>query len=606
VLIAALVAGVAGAAPALTNALQDHPSPYLAMHADDPVAWQPWGAEALERAAREDRLVFVSVGYFACHWCHVMQRESYRDERIGAYINRHFLPIKVDRELHPALDTHLLDFVQRTRGFAGWPLNVFLTPEGYPVFGLVYLPPEEFLATLEELQALWADAQERQALRALAADAARELLGTPEPPDPELPAGLGERYQAALVDAALARADELLGGFGEQTKFPSVPQLRGLLQAYEHRSDPALRDFLELTLDQMAQLGLRDQIGGGFFRYVVTPDWREPHFEKMLYDNALLAELYLEAARVLERPDYRAVGHDTLDFMLGELWSPTGAFQSALSAIDEAGEEGAHYLWHPSTLEQLLSEEEREAAALAWGLRGPAPFDAGHLPVQAADAQQVAAALDRESDEVQTLLGAAREKLIAERALRELPRDEKLLAAWNGLALRALAYAAQGPGAERYRTPAEALRDFVANELWDGERLHRAHGPAGAEAEAALEDYAYVASGLLAWSALSGDPQDRALARRIAEAGWARFHGPGGWRLGEEALLPFAGGRPVLPDGPMPAPAAVLAETTLALTTPDEELHVRARAALNAGHAQVLKDPFAHATHIATVVRSEF
>ena len=275
---------VAGASPAqLTNRLAGHPSPYLAMHGKDPVHWQDWGPEVLRLAQAENKLVFISSGYFACHWCHVMQRESYHDPAIAELLNRHFIAVKLDRELHPALDAHLIAFVERTQGNAGWPLNVFLTPAGNPLVGLTYAPPAKFRELLQRLAETWT--KEAAALKDVARRAAAELGA--QAASPAVSPDLGA-LRIQLSAQALQLGDELQGGFGRQSRFPMIPQLLALLELLEIQPDARLRSLLQLTLDQMAGQGLRDHLGGGFFRYTVDPGWQIPHYEKMLYTNAMM------------------------------------------------------------------------------------------------------------------------------------------------------------------------------------------------------------------------------------------------------------------------------------------------------------------------------
>jgi hypothetical protein len=575
------------------NRLAGHPSPYLALHAADPVDWQPWGAEVLARARREGRLVFVSSGYFACHWCHVMQRESFRDPEVADYLNRHFVPVKVDRELLPALDAELIRFVGRTGGRAGWPLTVLLTPDGHPLFGTAYLPRDELLQALRRIEGRWAT--DRTALAALAEAGAREL-GTPPPP-PALAPGEAARMVSSLAAEALAAGDELAGGFGQESKFPASPQLLALLEVQRRQPDPALGRFLRLTLDQMAALGLRDHLGGGFFRYTTDPGWQTPHFEKMLSDNALLARVYLRASEVLGDPRYAEVARDTLDFLLREMADPGGGFVASLSAVDGAGEEGGYYLWTDAEIRGVLAADERAAVGLAWGLAGPGPFAGAHLPIAALEPFEVARRLDEPAEVVTARLATAREELQAARAHRTLPRDPKLVAAWNGLALEALARASSLPGGEAYRAAGARLARRLARDLWSGQGLARALAGGRAFGDAGLEDYAYVASGLLAWAEAADDAGSRALAGRVAREGWRRFRGAGGWRLGEAGAVPFAGEEPVLPDGATPSPSAVL--LGVSLTLPDPDLARRAREALGLRYPELAATPLRHATHIA-------
>lgn len=322
----------------LKNTLANNASPYLAMHGGDPVHWQEWNEQTVATARKENKLLFVSIGYFACHWCHVMQRESYQNPGIAAKLNSNFIPVKVDRELNPALDTRLIEFVERTRGYSGWPLNVFITPEGYPLLGIVYLPPNDFSSLITELATIWQ--QDSQQLIAEAKAASEELQTTPLDKTITIQEGLVSKVHGKLKNVTLTRADSFAGGFGNQSKFPSVPQLSAMLDSYKSNHDKQLAGFLRLTLNNMASLGLNDIIAGGFYRYTVDPQWRVPHFEKMLYDNALLASLYLQAGVAFDEPRYLDTARKTLDFMISELLSEQGGLYASLSAIDSKNVEG--------------------------------------------------------------------------------------------------------------------------------------------------------------------------------------------------------------------------------------------------------------------------
>ncbi len=572
---------------ALENRLANHPSPYLALHAADPVAWQAWDRATADLARERGKPLFISVGYFACHWCHVMQRESYRDEKIARFLNEHFMPVKVDRELDPALDARLIEFAESTRGAAGWPLNVFLTPDGNPFYAALYLPPGEFLAVLERVAGLWQN--ERARVQQLARQEGAQPQG---PGKPQLDAARVRAYQRQFLTEALRLADPMQGGFGEQNKFPMVPQLEWLLERQARAPDRKLGEFLLLTLDRMADGGLRDHLGGGFFRYTVDPGWREPHFEKMLYDNALLARLYLRAAAVFGRKDYRAVALETLDFMTRSLRAPEGGFIASLSAVDAQGVEGGYYLFGDADLEGLLSAEELAAVRSGFSMQGPAPFDAGHLPQSA-----------RPPKDAEAVFARARDKLRAARATRALPRDAKRLAAWNGLALSAFATAARAGGSDGYRQVAQELRDFLATTLWDGRQLRRALAGDRAIGAVSVEDYAHVASGLLEWAELTGVEADFVLVREIVRQAWARFYGPAGWRLEEQSLIVAESGQDALADGPIPSPSGVLARVSLRLAErlKDKPLRVQALAALNSGHRLIESGIFWYPTQIGAM-----
>jgi uncharacterized protein len=597
-----LAVGICDAA----NRLAGHPSPYLAMHGDDPVDWHPWSAETLAEARAEGKLVFVSSGYFACHWCHVMQRESYQDAKIAAALNALAVPVKIDRELRPALDAHLIAFVEATQGQAGWPLNCFLTPEGYPLVGFTYLPPQEFAGFLARLSRRWAEApDELRALARRAGKALEEGAAEDQPASPLAPGDI-DALRAALARQALEIGDPMTGGFGRINKFPRAPLLAALIAEQARRPDQRLEVFLRLTLDAMSSLGLHDLLGGGFFRYTVDPSWQVPHFEKMLYDNAQLAEIYLAAAEVLDEPRYRDTARETLDFLLRRFRGDDGGFIASLSAVDDRGVEGGYYLWQPQELEAILGEDALRVVAPAWGIEGAPALDAGFLPMQREDTAALAAPLGLAPSELESRLDAARSRLLAVRERRGLPADSKQLAAWNGLMLRALARAARGADSVRYLAAAEALRGYLLTRLWRDGRLLRAVAGDEEIGNAALEDDAYVADGLLTFAETLGTERDIPVVRRLVDTAWQRFRVERGWRLDEDILIPGLAAEPLLADGPLPSAAAVLIDVTLRLAgrTGDEALAQRARAVLLQGHPALHRTPYLHASLIDRLART--
>jgi uncharacterized protein YyaL (SSP411 family) len=577
----------------LLLALVGNPSPYLAMHGQVPVEWRSWGPEVLAEAQRTDRPLFVSSGYFACHWCHVMQRESYRNPQIAAMLNRDFIPVKLDRELHPALDDYLIGFVERTAGQAGWPLNVFLTPEGYPLVGLTYAPSDRFEALLVKVASVWS--RDKDSLLDLARHAAEERArdrGSLQAGDLTAipPAELADR----LKRQALLNADDLTGGFGRQTRFPMAPNLSALLELQSRAPDQELAAFLRLTLDAIGRKGLRDHLGGGFFRYTVDPDWQTPHFEKMLYSQALLVPLFLRAADVLGTSAYREVARDTLDFLLRVMKGKDGAFIASLSAVDASGVEGGYYLWRPEDLKSLLDLDERRLLARAWGVEGPPRHEYGYLPMGARNARQAAEELDLPPEEGELLLASARSKLLAARTERSLPRDDKQLAGWNGLVLSALAAGFKAFEDASYRAAGSALSAYLRERLWDGERLHRAVSDLGWIGEATLEDYAFVAKGLRDWGSINGSRPDLALSQRLVGLAWKRFYRDGGWQLSAEPLLPLIPAELVLADSPLPSPVTILIDLTL--MGEDNGLILKANQALDLGLPATAQSPFVFAS----------
>ncbi len=584
------------------NSLAGHPSPYLAMHGEDPVHWQDWGPQAMAMARAENKLLFISSGYFACHWCHVMQGESYRDAAVANLLNSHFIAVKLDRELHPALDAYLIDFVQNTRGNAGWPLNVFLTPEGYPLVGLTYAGRDDFHALLQRLSAAWKT--QADSLKAMAVAAQEQLAATTRQGEPQaLP-----RDRSALLRKfkaqALQVADDMQGGFGRQTRFPMAPQLAVLLEIQRQSPDAELAAFLRLTLDRMAGQGLRDLLDGGFFRYTVDPGWQVPHFEKMLYNQALHVPLYLKAAEILQVPAYRQVARNTLDFVLARMGAPGGGYIASFSAVDAAGVEGGGYLWSEAQLEQLLDAVERRTAGLVWGMQGVPNNEGGYLPVWSMPPADAALELNLPATDVEATLQRIRGKLLLSRATRSHPRDSKVLAAWNGLMLTALAEGVRAFG-QVYLAPGRALRDLLIKRFLDGDRLYRSVGGNGAIGAAALEDYVYVARALLDWTEASGADADRKTAQRLVEQAWKRFYDDG-WRQSDSSPIPGIPTQPALQDSPLPSPSAELIQLSLRLDATDKApWHARLNQAMAQSYPLALEQPFAYGGSVMMLARAE-
>ena len=586
---------LAGQALALGNELESHPSPYLALHGDDPVAWQEWGPEVFAAAQRENKLVYVSVGYFSCHWCHVMQGESYKNPDIAKILNRHFIPVKVDRELQPALDEALMAFVQSTQGRGGWPLNVFLTPEGYPLYAVLYVPPESFAEVIGKIHALWRGDPERIAAVARQhgpkgfADESADL-------DAAEIVALGKAFEAM----ALGVADTFEGGFGNQSRFPHVPQLDYLLHRYGHAPNAQIREVLETTLDAMAQRGLHDHVESGFFRYTVDPGWSVPHFEKMLYDNAQLAKLYLNAGRVLGRADYSAVGFATLDFMLTAMPGNNGAMVASLSAIDTLGREGAYYLFDDEALAKVLAPDEEQALRTVWSLPDAAAFDYGHLLVNQAPPELAAVQLGWAPDEIERTLASAMGKLKELRRERSLPVDDKLLAGWNALAMEAFIAGARQSDEAIYAQTARRIKRYIETVLWDGDQLFRAISGGGALGTVSLSDYALSARAMLAFSRWANTPADAELAHRMVLAAWRDFHRSNGWQREQNPLLKGSELHEVLRDEAMPAGDAVLIEVSLELAREMNlpVLSEKARSALNRFWEQLRAEAFCFPSRI--------
>ncbi len=496
-----------------SNRLANETSPYLLQHAHNPVDWYPWGPEALERARREDRPLFVSIGYSACHWCHVMERESFENDETAALMNEYFVNVKIDREERPDLDDVYMAAVQAMTGSGGWPMSVFLTPELQPFFGGTYFPPEDrhglpaFRRVLEAVADAYRtrrteiDAQARQL-----ADHVRSQVA--------LPAGSidPERRQLELAaQRLLASFDPVHGGFGGAPKFPASMSLEFLMRSWHRSGDDAVRRAVTITLDRMADGGIHDQLGGGFARYSTDAAWLVPHFEKMLYDNALLALCYLDAFRAFGVQRYAEVAGDTLDFMLAELRTGDGGLAAALDA-DSEGDEGRYYVWSADEVRSVLAaaglaDDEVGAVCAHWDVTDGGNWEGRNILHVRGPAPPA------------PLIERARSALMASRSSRVRPaRDEKQLAAWNGLALRALAGGVLVLGDDRYLAAVDGLVAFVRSQLLrDGDRLWRTARGGVAHTPAFAEDYADLADGLLAAHAATGEAAHLVLARALID-----------------------------------------------------------------------------------------
>jgi uncharacterized protein YyaL (SSP411 family) len=511
--------------PRYTNRLLLEASPYLLQHAHNPVDWWPWCDEAFEEARRSGRPVFLSVGYSTCHWCHVMERESFEDEEIARYLNEHYVAIKVDREERPDVDAVYMTAVQALTGGGGWPMSVFLSADREPFFGGTYFPARDgdrgagrgFLSILRELRGVWDrdPARVQNASAALSQTVRAALAGDAGGAGGDLP-GEAPILQAARFFEGVF--DPVHGGVNRAPKFPSNVPVRLLLRHHRRSGDPASLHVALFTLERMAAGGLMDQVGGGFHRYSTDERWLVPHFEKMLYDNALLAVAYVEAWQVTGRRDLARVARQTLDYALRELATPEGAFYSATDA-DSEGEEGRFFVWDEAEIRALLGPDA-DAFCTFYGVTPEGNFEGKNIPwVPAPD------------EDAWESLRSARRTLYAAREKRVPPlRDEKVLAAWNGLMISALATAGRVVPEPLYVEAAARAARAVLGGMRPGGRLARsmlggAPGPAGF-----LSDHAFLVQALLDLHEASLDPRWLEEALRLADATERLFADPrGGW-----------------------------------------------------------------------------
>ena len=514
----------------MANRLATEPSPYLQQHADNPVDWYPWGAEALEKARREDKPILLSIGYSACHWCHVMAHDCFEDDEVAAVMNRLFVNIKVDREERPDLDQiyQAAHQLLAQRG-GGWPLTVFLTPDQTPFFAGTYFPrtPRYNLPGFVDLMQNVARAWHERRGEVLAQNEAVRARLAQQPP----PAGRQPVLAAApLADAVrvLAQAfDPVWGGFSPAPKFPRPSELSFLLREAQRSDSVEARDMALFTLRKMASGGMRDQLGGGFCRYSVDERWAIPHFEKMLYDNGPLLQLYADAWALTGEALFAEAAEEIVAWLLREMRAPDGGFYSALDA-DSEGHEGKFYVWTPDEVRAPLDEDEYAVAAPVYGFNAPPNFENAHWnPVLAWSLKEVAAALGISQNEAAARLASARHKLFAARETRVRPGcDDKQLASWNALMIAGLAHAGRVMARRDWVAAAHAATDFLHRQLWRDGRLLASYKRGEARLNAYLDDYAFLLDALLEVMQAGFREHDMAWARELADALLAHFEDP--------------------------------------------------------------------------------
>jgi uncharacterized protein len=536
----------------MPNRLAVEQSPYLLQHKDNPVDWYPWGDEAFSKARAENKPIFLSVGYSTCHWCHVMEHESFENDDVAQVLNRQFVSIKVDREERPDVDRVYMTFVQATTGSGGWPMSVWLTPGLEPFYGGTYFPPSSrwgrpgFVEILEEIARVWREERDN-VLRSASTIVGRLREVSARPAATEVP---GVSALDAAVRQFATTFDARRGGFGDAPKFPRPSELLFLMREHARTGRTEPRDMVLVTLRAMALGGMRDHIGGGFHRYSVDGDWRVPHFEKMLYDQAQLVLAYVEAAQATGDAFFADIAADTLDYVMRDLADAAGGFYSAEDADsvppEDAGTpnphktEGAFYVWRDEEVGAVLGADA-DVFRLRFGVLpdGNAPFDPQgefthkNLLYTARPLEEVAAAAKLSPLDAASALVRARQALFDVRARRPRPHlDDKVLTAWNGLMIAALARAARVlPDGERFLAAARRAATFLKTRMWDGQMLLRRYRGGDASIAGYAEDYAYLVFGLLELFQADGDPQwlewALTLQRRQDELFWDASEG--GW-----------------------------------------------------------------------------
>ena len=509
----------------MPNRLADETSPYLLQHKDNPVDWYPWGAEALERARAEDRPILLSVGYSACHWCHVMAHESFEDDDTARLMNELYVNVKVDREERPDVDSVYMTAVQQMTQHGGWPMTVFLTPEGAPFYGGTYYPPEprhgmpsfrDVLTAVAEAYRDRRDDVERSA--AELHDVLRQgSLARPTPGT--LETGILDRAYGGLA----SRYDARNGGFGGAPKFPQPMLLELMLRHWKRTGEPQALRMVEQTLRRMAAGGMYDHLGGGFARYSTDARWLVPHFEKMLYDNALLARVYLHGWQATGHEPYRRVVEETLAYVLREMTSPEGAFYSAQDA-DSEGEEGRFYVWSVEEVDALLGSEEGALFRRYYDVAPGGNWEGRSILHAERTIADVAREAGVTEERLHDVVQRGRDVLYNARSRRVWPgRDDKVLTAWNAMMVHTLAEAGRATGRAEWVSAADRAADFLLAELRRDGRLLRTWKDGRAKIDAFLEDHALLADALLALYETTWEPRRLTEARELADAMLERF-----------------------------------------------------------------------------------
>ena len=550
----------------MPNRLAGETSPYLLQHAENPVDWFPWSEEAWARARAEDKPVLVSVGYAACHWCHVMERESFENDQIAELQNELVVSIKVDREERPDVDEIYMDAQQMLHGHGGWPLNVFCTPDGRPFFGGTYFPPQRRTGMpgwTDVLQGVSrAFREQREQVEQQATQLTQHLNLRVELTGEELNETAAQ-VRSRAATALLQAADRTHGGFGGAPKFPQPYNLQLLVQqsldgSAGNRNDA--RRHLAHTLRKMAEGGIYDQLAGGFHRYAVDQIWLVPHFEKMLYDNALLIPLYLDALRLADSSEdaglFNRIARETADYLLEELQTPDGAFYASTDA-DSEGVEGKYFVWTRDELHELLDEQDAEIACRRWGVDVGGNWEGNSILLAAQTAEDVARWLDLPLTDVEASLERSRRTLLEHRATRIPPAtDTKIIAAWNGMAIDALAKAGAVLDAPRFTEASARAARFILDHMRSADGgLLRIHSAGRASVDAFVEDYAAVADGMISLYETTGDESWYVEARSMIDSMIERFwdhEGGGFFTVGRDGEQLIAQRKPVQ-DGATPS-----------------------------------------------------
>ena len=589
------------------NRLANETSPYLLQHAGNPVDWYPWGEEAFAKARAEDRPILLSIGYSACHWCHVMEHESFENEAIAAQMNESFVSIKVDREERPDLDEIYMNAVQMLTKRGGWPMTVFLTPEGKPFFGGTYYPPEDrhgmpgFPRVLRAVVEAYRNKPQDVARNVDQIVAALDRMSVLNPAGGELSVEVVTRGAEGLTPAY----DATHGGFGRAPKFPNAGVFNLFLRSYRLSGNRRYLEMITETLRKMAEGGMYDQLGGGFHRYSVDDKWLVPHFEKMLYDNGQLAQVYAEAYRITKDGFFKRIVEETLEYVLREMCQPEGGFYSAQDA-DSEGEEGKFFVWTREEVLELLGKEHGEIFCRVYDVSDLGNFEGKNILHPILTVEQAARYFKKDESEIESVLAGARARLFDEREKRVKPfRDEKVIVSWNGLMLSGVAAAYAITGEARVREAGARTVDFIFTKMFDKDLLLHTYKDGRAKLLGYLDDYAFLIAGLLDLfeATHEGELLERAkaLARTMVDEFWDERNG-GFFYTGKSHEQLISRTKPGF-DHSIPSGNSVAASVLARLHhyTGEQDLMEHAEKVLRLHYENMAREPFGLATMLGAL-----
>jgi len=568
------------------NISAQNSSAYIRMHVDDPVAWQQWDSSVLHKAKQENKLIFISSGYYSCHWCHVMRKESFVDKKVASLLNASFIPVKIDREINHSLDSYLIDFMRENQGYAGWPLNVFITPEGYPLTGFVYLPKNKLIDVANRLSIKWE--KENKKLNNLA----RNVYEKSKERNSRLIKISDNDLLFTLMSQLRNSADELEGGVGNQAKFPVPYLMMSLLAIQKQKQELWLEDFIKLSLRQMSEKGLHDAIGGGFFRYTIDQSWGEPHFEKMLYTNAAMIKLYVDAYNYFGDQYWLDVAEETMLFLISEMRREDGGFVSSLSAQDMQGEEGGSYSWDQDEFMNVVRQDKSASQIESFKL------------VQLSTSEKILPTGFLNSDFPEEI----RTNLLAKRKHNPPARDTRFNISWNAYLLSSIIDLIKVTDKPEYQTIAEQLYSRLRKELAYEVKDSGLNNREAKRNNLTLDDYAFSAYAFEQWSRLDLESDqvlsdqalnDHTIVEKMLKDIVEGFVENNGWKHSSDEILPRPGVYRNIKDGDLPSSEVLVLKLLNMLSIKNHAVAARLRALPEKIDVRMLKNPMDYSSFIS-------